>query len=144
MARQIPDSQEEVVDSATAAQFGNASDPAEAASSTESAAAKRYTFGTGKNPRTKADLARELSFCVLGFGVIMMGLLVHVIKCSHIEKENIVRVLMVTLIIISTLFLITAGYSNDQIAPAIGLLGTVAGYLLGKSSSPTSNDQPKG
>jgi len=28
--------------------------------------------------------------------------------------------------------LITAGYSNDQIAPAVGLLGTIAGYLLGR------------
>jgi hypothetical protein len=28
--------------------------------------------------------------------------------------------------------LICAGYSNDQIAPAMGLFGTLAGYLLGR------------
>jgi hypothetical protein len=32
------------------------------------------------------------------------------------------------------MFLITAGYTSDQIAPMIGLLGTIAGYLLGKST----------
>ena len=34
-------------------------------------------------------------------------------------------------------FLIVAGYTEKQIAPVIGLLGTIAGYLLGKSSSET-------
>ena len=44
-----------------------------------------------------------------------------------------VTFILITLIITATLFLITAGYDNNQIAPAIGLFGTVAGYLLGKS-----------
>jgi len=30
----------------------------------------------------------------------------------------------------------TAGYSSEQIAPMYGLLGTVVGYLLGKTRSP--------
>jgi biopolymer transport protein ExbB/TolQ len=29
-------------------------------------------------------------------------------------------------------FLVVAGYTDTQIAPVMGLLGTVAGYLLGK------------
>ena len=43
------------------------------------------------------------------------------------------KYLSVTLIIVGSLFLVTAGYGNTQIAPIIGLLGTVAGYLLGRS-----------
>jgi hypothetical protein len=39
----------------------------------------------------------------------------------------------VTLIIIGTLFFITAGFDSTQIAPALGLFGTIAGYLLGKT-----------
>jgi hypothetical protein len=39
------------------------------------------------------------------------------------------------LIISSSIFLIVAGYTSQQIAPAMGLLGTLAGYLLGKESS---------
>ncbi|MDX1617310.1 MAG: hypothetical protein R3224_00890 [Balneolaceae bacterium] len=40
--------------------------------------------------------------------------------------------MLVTLIITAALFLIAAGFSNDQIASALGLLGTIAGYLLGR------------
>ncbi|QTA83229.1 Uncharacterized protein dnl_56240 [Desulfonema limicola] len=40
-----------------------------------------------------------------------------------------------TLVIVSGLFLITAGYSQEQISPMIGLLGTTAGYLLGKTET---------
>lgn len=53
----------------------------------------------------------------------------------HNKTEEILKVLLVTLIVISTLILITSGFSNDQIAPALGLFGTIAGYLLGKSDS---------
>jgi hypothetical protein len=75
----------------------------------------------------------NLSMLVLGFGLIIIGLETLLIFTKKISEENIVRFIIVTLIIISALFLITAGYSNNQIAPAIGLLGTVAGYLLGKT-----------
>jgi hypothetical protein len=47
------------------------------------------------------------------------------------------KYLSVSLIIVGSLFLVTAGYGNSQIAPIIGLLGTVAGYLLGRTQSPT-------
>ena len=56
---------------------------------------------------------------------------------SNLEWKRI----LITLIIISTLFLITAGYSNDQIAPAIGLLGTIAGYLLGRIQNNSQTGQ---
>jgi hypothetical protein len=44
------------------------------------------------------------------------------------------------LIISSSIFLIVAGYTSQQIAPAMGLLGTLAGYLLGKESSAVDSD----
>jgi len=37
------------------------------------------------------------------------------------------------LIITGALFLVVAGYTDKQMAPVMGLLGTLAGYLLGKS-----------
>lgn len=40
-----------------------------------------------------------------------------------------------TLVVTAGLFLITAGYSETQIAPMMGLLGTIAGYLLGKEAA---------
>jgi hypothetical protein len=41
----------------------------------------------------------------------------------------------VVTIIVSALILVIAGFSNDQIAPAFGLFGTIVGYMLGRMSS---------
>ena len=45
--------------------------------------------------------------------------------------EDILRIVVTTLVICGTLFFVAAGFSSEQIAPAIGLFGTVVGYLLG-------------
>jgi uncharacterized membrane protein YfcA len=76
-----------------------------------------------------------LSLIVLGFGMIVILFEVFLIMKQKISAENTVRFIVVTLIITSTLFLITAGYDNNQIAPAMGLLGTIAGYLLGRQNN---------
>jgi hypothetical protein len=73
-----------------------------------------------------------LSVSVLVFGLIIIFLEIFLIKTRKINAEDTIKFIVITLIITSTLFLITAGYSNDQIAPAVGLLGTIAGYLLGR------------
>ncbi|MCG3158738.1 MAG: hypothetical protein DKINENOH_05382 [bacterium] len=95
------------------------------------------------NPPPVVESAKPLSLTkqsfYLSIGVLLFGLSVLIIELVLIAKQKInpedtVRCIVVTLIILGALFLITAGYSNDQIAPAIGLLGTIAGYLLGKSS----------
>jgi hypothetical protein len=45
----------------------------------------------------------------------------------------VLRVLGTILILVFALFLVLAGCDDKQIAPVLGLLGTVAGYLLGRS-----------
>ncbi|MEI7614907.1 MAG: hypothetical protein WCK63_18560 [Betaproteobacteria bacterium] len=75
-----------------------------------------------------------LSLAVLCFGILTILLEIYLIKSKKISSDNLVKFVVVTLIITGTLFLITAGYNNNQIAPAAGLFGTIAGYLLGKSS----------
>jgi len=73
-----------------------------------------------------------LSVTVLTFGLLTMLLELYLISSNKINPEDTIKFIVITLVITSTLFLITAGYTNDQIAPALGLLGTIAGYLLGK------------
>jgi len=73
-----------------------------------------------------------LSVSVLIFGLIIIFIENSLIKKLKIDSEDTIKIIVITLIIVGTLFLITAGYSNNQIAPAMGLLGTIAGYLLGK------------
>jgi hypothetical protein len=78
-----------------------------------------------------AENAMTMSASILLFGAIIIFLVAFLIKNGR-NSESVLRVFGTILIIISTLFLIVAGYSDIQIAPAMGLLGTIAGYLLGK------------
>jgi hypothetical protein len=48
------------------------------------------------------------------------------------ELEHATRAMTILFVIIATMVLITAGYNNEQIAPAFGLFGTIVGYILGR------------
>jgi len=74
-----------------------------------------------------------ISSVVLMFGLIVFFLLTYLIKSGK-ETEPLLKLFGIVLIIIAAVFLMVAGYSDKQVAPVIGLLGTIAGYLLGKSS----------
>lgn len=84
-----------------------------------------------------------LSIIVLVFGLLLILLEIFLIRSKKIDSEDTIKFITITLIITSTLYLITAGYSNDQIAPAVGLLGTIAGYLLGKIGPSKSEKNEK-
>ena len=81
-----------------------------------------------------------LSCSLLLFGLVVLLLIGYLIKTGK-DPEALLRSFGTILIIIVAVFLIVAGYSEKQIAPVIGLLGTVAGYLLGKSQS-TRKEEP--
>lgn len=76
-----------------------------------------------------------LSIIILSFTVLVVIIEVWLIRSNLLTAESSLRAILVTIIIGATLFLITAGYSNNQIAPAMGLFGTIAGYLLGRNVS---------
>ena len=76
-----------------------------------------------------------LSISVLVFGLaIMAGELLVMLKREKGWGPSSIQIVGLTLVVTAGLFLITAGYSQDQIAPMVGLLGTIAGYLLGRGS----------
>lgn len=77
-----------------------------------------------------------LSLGVLLFGLILVSLLILIVFKKNVGwTQDISRAFTLSVIVTSGLFLITAGYTSQQIAPMFGLLGTIAGYLLGKSSN---------
>ena len=84
-----------------------------------------------------------LSLSVLIFGLIVMGIELYLMKVNNFDQNQTIKFVLVTLIITSALFLIAAGFSNNQIAPAMGLLGTVAGYLLGRGDTPANEKTKK-
>lgn len=75
-----------------------------------------------------------LSLLILLFGVVVVSVQFALLRKKAFDGNDILKVFGVTLIIVGTLFLIAAGFGDKQIAPAMGLFGTLAGYLLGKAS----------
>lgn len=74
---------------------------------------------------------------LLGFAIIW-ALVSALRRFDNTKPEDIARPVIVITVIIGTLILVTVGYSNEQIAPAFGLFGTIVGYMLGRLSSPTA------
>jgi hypothetical protein len=84
-----------------------------------------------------------LSWGILAFGlclVILLGVIIYKKNASWDQEAT--RVFTVTIVIISGLFLMTAGYNSQQVAPMFGLLGTMIGYIFGRSSAKEQNLQP--
>jgi hypothetical protein len=93
--------------------------------------------GAGSNVAGPVSLLSNYEFW-LTVSVLLFGVFSIVFsqwsasRVKRAEPEHIVRLLAVNLIVIGTLVTITAGLSDKQIAPAFGLFGTIAGYLLGR------------
>lgn len=81
------------------------------------------------------DYEQFLAVLTFGFTIVVLIILAIVIKVAKIPPDLSVKLVLITLIITTIMFLITTAFDQDQMTPAIGLLGTIAGYLLGKDAS---------
>jgi hypothetical protein len=112
---------------------------------------KHTNFATEIQDKPKNDVSSNITkemvaweMIRLSWGVLVFGLVLILFIGAIAYKNNngwdreLTRIFTVSLVIVAGLFLITAGYTDQQIAPMFGLLGTIAGYLLGKS---TNQDQ---
>lgn len=82
-----------------------------------------------------------LTCAILVAGLIFAGFALTFLK--RFEKDNVesaTRAVTIILVVIATMVLVTAGYNNEQIAPAFGLFGTIIGYILGRSERRTPAD----
>jgi hypothetical protein len=76
-----------------------------------------------------------LTLLVMAFGLTVLGLYIYAIRnIPGRRPDDISRAVIVIAVIIASLLLITAGFNNEQVAPAFGLFGTIVGYMLGKMS----------
>jgi len=78
-----------------------------------------------------------LAIALLAFAIVVLIFQHLHLKSSKIEwtPEAVTRFFGFPLIIFGALFLIVAGYSDQQVAPVFGLLGAIAGYLFGRTSA---------
>lgn len=70
------------------------------------------------------------------FGLIVLFIEYLLLHRANADADQILKVFCMTLIIVGTLVAVSAGFRLEQTAAAIGLFGTVAGYLLGKRDAP--------
>ena len=80
------------------------------------------------------SLVTCLSISLLVFGLIICGLSAFLL-CKDKNVGDVIRAFALPLIIVSAVMLVVAGYSDRQITSVIGLLGTIAGYLLGSRAA---------
>jgi hypothetical protein len=75
-----------------------------------------------------------LAAAIILFGLIVLLLQFALLRrAANTQPADILRLFTVTMVVIGTLALIAIGYSSQQIAPALGLFGTILGYLLGRT-----------
>ncbi len=123
--------------------------PANAAppDATVPATAPAATPNAPRSPQAMSDQARRehsfttdreqfLSIVILCFGTLVLIVQYLLLRTPRRSSFEILQLLGINLIVTGTLFLISAGYDAQSIAPGLGLFGTIAGYVLGRRSSP--------
>jgi len=81
--------------------------------------------------RTPFELLLTLGILAFGLALVLVVLYMST-RAFRGSPELSSRLFTVVMIVTATLVLITAGYSNQQIAPVFGLFGTIVGYVLGR------------
>ncbi len=91
--------------------------------------------------RTWTTVEIALTAGTLCFTLVVLGLETLIILKAQRpwSPQSILRVFGLTLILAMSVLLIAAGYSKDQTAPVMGLLGVIAGYLLGNNDKSTAS-----
>lgn len=71
---------------------------------------------------TKENLLGILLLLVMVITVIME---VRLVKDLKMKDDDSVKLIIVTIIVFGSIFLVVSGYLDSQLAPAFGLLGTI-------------------
>lgn len=78
----------------------------------------------------------EFYLTLLSVGLLLVALVVlSAMAWKTGLTADYTRTFVIVVIVFAALFLISAGYSDQQAAPVYGLLGTIAGYIFGKMPS---------
>jgi hypothetical protein len=87
-----------------------------------------------KTPWWSTHDAMTISASVLVFGALLIAATTFAIV-RGINASTVLRVYGLLTIIVMAVFLVVAGYDATQIGPVVGLLGTLAGYFVGRTTT---------
>lgn len=90
--------------------------------------------------KIKTDKEFNIGLSVLSVLIVVLLLLMYFIRKHSLRDDLSVKLILTTIVIISTLFLIAVGYKDSTVAPAFGLFGAILGYVFGRSESDKKQD----
>lgn len=92
-----------------------------------------------------AKLKIDSAFWFVGFtliaAVIFVGLF-YLMQFFDKTTDDFSKHFVVMMVIISSILLLVMGYTQEQIAPAFGLLGTILGYMFGRVTTGSTEKKP--
>jgi hypothetical protein len=80
----------------------------------------------------KSQLEVQIGIISLVFGLIVMLMQAVSLKQARASQETVMITFVVTLIVVSSLFIASIGWNDRQTAPIFSLYSGILGYLLGK------------
>jgi hypothetical protein len=105
-----------------------------AATSAGAAAMQPATPNTPPGLGWLTNREAALTIILLVFALVYLYVAVFIFtKIKEKSIEPVVRFASMLVIVVAALVLMFVGYDSQQVAPAYGLLGTLAGYILGRS-----------
>jgi putative copper export protein len=75
------------------------------------------------------------SFCALGLIIVILEFVLFYRARERVSANEIMRTFSTTLILIAVVALLGIGYNQTQVQPALGLFGTLLGYLMGRGEA---------
>lgn len=89
------------------------------------------------------DTQWKLTWGIAAFTAFLIGGQYAIMFCSKTYWTNRqFKAFTMTLIVAAALIVIIAGFSDSQIAPIMGLIGTIAGYILGSPEKSEKVEKP--
>jgi len=115
-------------------------DPSQMSDEDLAKAIDQATVSRATQPWT-AGLVQFLTTSVLVFGLLVIFTMA-ILVLNNSPTGDILRLFTVPMVIVAAVFLVVTGFSDRQITPVIGLLGTLAGYVLGVQSQKAGSQTP--
>jgi hypothetical protein len=141
VAQDVPDHRPDSSWTSGGPNTDDADDASSNSANSESTQGAPVKSGVIKRWHEPIEIAFSLSVLAFGFGLIVLFTRT-LMRPGHRWRAIYLRLIVLTIVVTAGLFVITAGYSQDQIAPMMGLLGTLVGYLLGRDTSSPAPEPP--
>ena len=87
----------------------------------------------GGNMHTTDEIM--LTVAIFLYALMAMAVLYILVHKEH-ATPFVLRIYVITVLIGGSLIVVSSAFTQDQLAPVMGLFGTIAGYLLGRGERP--------